>query len=114
MPSTSNIKKNKPLDAAALISGAAHVELVRTTTNWGAQWIFNSGALQQDVLAAADAISQVGARTSALDAPSGGFYINSAGGSADTTGTYHVFFSDVAPPVGNALGSGYLHIIPVA
>lgn len=108
-------KKAKPLDVAAMISGAAHVEAVRGTTNWGANYVFNSGALQGDILALADTVntldtraSGVAARTEALAAPSGGMFIKSA---TSSTGVYQIYYSDTAPTAGNP--SGYLHIIPV-
>lgn len=128
-------KKARPLDAAAIRSGLAHIEKVRGITNWGANYVFNSGGLQQDILQIGEAfrtfstdgayatdaevavisgyiasgnITSV-AGSSARAMPSGGFYVNSADGSA--TGLYHVFFSNVKPTAGTA--SGYLYIVPV-
>jgi len=120
-------RKARPLDINAILSGAAHIEAVRGITNWGANWVYNSGGLQGDILAIADtfnSFSTSGAyatdaelailsgyyasgyigQTSANALPSGGFYIHAGD---DATGIYKVYVNSAGSSSGN------LMIIPV-
>lgn len=116
------IRKSRPSSVNTFLSGAASLEALRGNTNWGANWVFDSGGLQTDVLKIADTFSAFStsgayatdAEVSAVSGyiasgnimndvahamPSGGFYINAS----DGTGVYQV----TVPSQCITGGSGY-------